>query len=120
MKIPSLFTKAPNYKRFNYSPRFYDAQEEERKEREERIRNELKLAGKDEETAGYRSRISGSFKAAKKTAGRVSNPSAALLRIIILTFLSIWLIVYLQFGFIAMYGLLLIVPFYLYLKFKKG
>jgi hypothetical protein len=120
MKIPSLFTKAPNYKRFNYNPRFFDPQEEERKEREERIRAELKLAGEKEDTAPYRSRIAGSFKVAKKTAGRMGNPSSSLLRIIILTFLSVWLIAYLQFGFVAMYGLLLFVPFYLYLKFKKG
>ena len=120
MKIPSLFTKAPNYKRFSYTPRFYDPQEEERKEREERIRKELNQAGQDESTAAYRSRIAGSFRVAKKTAGRMSNPSANLLRIIILTFLSVWLIAYLQFGFVAMYGLLLFVPFYLYLKFKKG
>lgn len=120
MKIPSLFTKTPNYKRFNYNPRFYDAQEEERKEREERIRNELKLAGQDEETAKYRSRIAGSFKAAKKTAGRMGNPSANLLRIIILIFLTIWLIAYITYGPVTFYALLLFVPFYFYLKFKKG
>lgn len=119
MKIPSLFTKAPNYKRFSYNPRFYDAQEEQRKEREERIRKELEAAGQDDSTAPYRSRIAGSFKMAKKTAGRVSNPSASLIRIIILFFLSIWLIAYLQFGSVAIYGLLLFVPFYLFLKFRK-
>jgi len=120
MKIPSLFTKAPNHKRFSYAPRFYDPQDEERKEREERIRNELKVVGGEQETAPYRSRIAGSFKAAKKTSGRMGSPSASLLRIIILTFLAIWLIAYLQFGSIAIYALLLFVPFYLYLKFKKG
>jgi hypothetical protein len=119
MKLPTLFTKTPNYKRFSYAPRFYDAQEEERKEREERIRKELALQGKDTEVAPYRSRIAGSFKTAKKTAGRMGNPNASLLRIIILTFLSIWLIAYLQFGSVAIYGLLLFVPFYLFLKFRK-
>lgn len=121
MKIPSLFTKAPNYKRFSYNPRFYDAQEEERKEREERIRNELSLAEQEEESGTHRSRITGSFKkGAKRTAGRMSNPSAALLRTIILIFLTIWLIAFLQYGTVTFYALLLFVPFYLYLKFKKG
>ena len=119
MKIPSLFTKAPNHKRFSYNPRFYDPQEEERREREERIRKELELDGKDGSTAPYRSRIAGSFKEAKKTAGRSLNPSATLIRLIILFFLSIWLIAYLQFGTVAIYGLLLFVPFYLFLKFRK-
>lgn len=118
MKLPSLFTKAPNHKRFNYTPRFYDPQEEERKEREERIRKELQGTS-EEELSAYRSRIAGSFKSAKKTAGRMNDPSASLLRSIILTFLAIWLIAYLQFGSVMFYALFLLVPFYLFLKFRK-
>lgn len=118
MKFPSLFTKTPNYKRFGYTPRFYDPKEEERKEREERIRKELKLEEKTEEEI-QRSRIAGSFKEARRLTNRQSDPSANLLRIIILTFLAIWLIAFLQFGTITIYALLLFVPFYLYLKFKR-
>lgn len=120
MKFPSLFTKTPSYKRFGYTPRFYDPKEEERKAREERIRSELKLENttKEEEEV-YRSRIAGSFKEARRLTSRQSDPSASLLRIIILTFLTIWLIAFLQFGTVTFYALLLFVPFYLYLKFKR-
>lgn len=125
MKLPTLFTKVPKYKRFNYEPRWYDPQEEQRKEREERIREELKLKGEEnvenviEELDGYRSRIAGSFRSARRTASRQSDPSASILRLIITTFLVIWLIAFLQFGNVAFYGLALIIPFYLFLKFRK-
>lgn len=120
MKFPSLFTKTPNYKRFGYTPRFYDPQEEQRKEREERIRRELKLGETAlEEIQPYRSRIAGSFKEARKKSSRQYDPSSNLLRIIILTFLAIWLIAYLQFGKPALYALLLFIPFYLFLKFRR-
>jgi len=122
MKFPSLFTKTPQHRKFSFTPRFYDAKEEERKEREERIRKELK--GTDEEIlienhGDYRSRISGSFKSAKRTASRQKSPSSNLVRLIILTFLTLWLIAYIQFGNIAFYGLILFIPFYLYLKSKS-
>ncbi len=120
MKFPSLFTKTPNYKRFGYTLRFYDPQEEQRKEREERIRKELRLQETAEtETQPYQSRIAGSFKVARKRSVRQSDPSSSLLRIIILTFLALWLIGYLQFGKPALYALVLFVPFYLFLKFRK-
>lgn len=118
MKFPSLFTKTPSHKRFGYTPRFYDPKEEERREREERIRKELKLEEKAEEEI-HRSRIAGSFKEAQRVTSRQSDPSANLLRIIVLTFLSIWLIAFLQFGTVTFYALLLFIPFYLYLKFKR-
>ena len=41
MKIISLFTKAPQHQRFSYKPRYYNPQQDEMKEREERIRKEL-------------------------------------------------------------------------------
>lgn len=119
MKFPSLFTKTPNYKRFGYTPRFYDPKEEERRAREERIRSELKMENAVNEEEVHRSRIAGSFKEARRLSSRQSDPSASLLRIIILTFLTIWLIAFLQFGTVTFYALLLFVPFYLYLKFKR-
>ena len=126
MKLPTLFTKVPKYKRFNYEPRWYDPQEEQRKEREERIREELKLKGEVEvdnvvnELDGYRSRIAGSFKSARRTASRQSDPSASILRLIITTFLVIWLIAFLQFGNVAFYGLLIFIPFYFFLKLRNN
>jgi len=119
MKFPSLFTKAPNYKRFNFQPRHYDPHEEEKKERELRIRKEIGERNTELTTEEPGSRIAGSFRQAKKTAGRQADPSASLLRIIILLFLSVWLIAYLQFGKAAIYALILFVPVYLYLKFRK-
>ena len=124
MKIPSLFTKTPNYKRFAYNPRHYDPQEEERKEREERIRRELSVeSGKkedDDNLQGYRSRIAGSFRSAKKTAPVQKDPSANMLRLIILLVLAVGLIAFIEYGNLALYGVaLIIIPFYFYLKFRK-
>jgi Flp pilus assembly protein TadB len=121
MKIPSLFTKTPPHRKFSYEPRFYNPELEERKEREERIRKELEEKGADsiEQVTDHRSRISGSFKSAKRTASRQSDSSAGLIRLIIVTFLAIWLIAFLQFGNVAFYALLLFVPFYLLLKFRS-
>ena len=122
MKFISLFTKTPEHRKFSYTPRFYDAQEEERKIRNERIRQEVQaqVSGKEPETeSGYRSRIAGSFKTAKKTALRQADPSASMIRLIILTFLAFWLYAFIQFGNVAFYGLLLLVPFYFFLKFRN-
>lgn len=124
MKLPSLFTKTPNYKRFAYTPRHYDPLEEERKEREERIRHELSIesgkSGDDASLHGYRSRIAGSFRSAKKTATVQKDPSANMLRLIILLVLALGLIAFIEYGKVALYGIaLIIVPFYFYLKFRK-
>ena len=125
MKIPSLFTKTPNYKRFAYNPRHYDPQEEERKEREERIRRELSIESgqkkeDDDNSHGYRSRMVGSFRSAKKTATVQKDPSANMLRLIILLVLAVGLIAFIEYGKVALYGVaLIIVPFYFYLKFRK-
>jgi hypothetical protein len=124
MKLPSLFTKSPNYKRFAYNPRHYDPLEEERKEREERIRRELSIeAGKkleDDNSQGHRSRIAGSFRTAKKTATVQKDPSANMLRLIILMVLTIGLIAFIEYGKVALYGIaIIIIPFYFYLKFRK-
>lgn len=122
MKFVSLFTKTPQHKKFSYAPRFYDPREDEMKEREERIRKELKLQKEkeifEEAQTDYRSRIAGSFKSSRRTASRQSDPSAGLIRLLILTILTILLIAYLQFGNAAVYGLVVIVPFYFYLKFR--
>lgn len=126
MKLPTLFNKTPNYKRFAYTPRHYDPAEEERKEREERIRRELSLGkgdkeGKEQEDInGYRARISGSFRTAKKTVTVQRDPSASMIRLVILMVLTVGLIAYIEYGKVALYGVALVfVPFYLYLKFRK-
>ncbi|HEX6225114.1 MAG TPA: hypothetical protein VFZ52_11920 [Chryseolinea sp.] len=124
MKLPSLFTKTPNYKRFAYTPRHYDPLEEERKEREERIRRELNIeSGKkadEEDEHGYRSRMVGSFRTAKKTVNVQKDPSANMLRLIILMVLTVGLIGFIEYGKIALYAVaIIIIPFYFYLKFRK-
>lgn len=75
MKFLSVFTKAPQHQRFTYKPRFYDEQKEEMMARENRIKKELERErGIVTESQGeYRSRIAGSFQAARKR----SQPSAA-------------------------------------------
>ncbi len=125
MKFVQLFTKIPNHKRFGYTPRHYDPQEEERKERELRIRRELMLEGetqeKDEEALhAYRSRITGSFRNAKKTVEVQSDPSARMLRLVLTLIITLGLIGFLQFGRIALIGVAFVsIPLYLYLKFRK-
>ncbi len=125
MKFIQLFTKIPNYKRFGYTPRHYDPREEERKERELRIRQELlseeeRKKKEDDETHAYRSRIAGSFRTAKKTVSPQSDPSSSILRLIITLIITVGLIAFLQFGKVALIGVaLVIIPFYLYLKFRK-
>ena len=131
MKIPSLFSKTPKHRKFSFTPRFYDEEEYERREREERIRLELKrreeAENKDEEEAadpefyGHRTRIAGSFKssARRSLTGR-SNTSTIMIRFILFTFMTVWVIVYLQYGNIAFYGLLLIIPIYMFMRGGKG
>jgi hypothetical protein len=102
-------------------PRYYDPVVEDVREREERIRRELKLKKNEQAQGGdYRERISGAFKSSRRQVSRQADPSASLNRIIILLFLSVLLVGYLQFGPVALYGLLLFVPFYLYLKFRRS
>jgi Flp pilus assembly protein TadB len=125
MKFPQIFTKIPNYKRFGYTPRHYDPKEEERKERELRIKRELmseqgQEESIEEDTHGYRTRISVSFKTAKKTATPQADPSSTMLRLIITLIITLGLIAFIQFGKIALIGVaLVIIPFYLYLKYRK-
>jgi hypothetical protein len=120
IKIPTLFTKTPRHKRFNFTPRHYDPQEEERKAREERIQREVLAKGESEEIdVTYRARIAGSFRTARKSGSKGFDPSANLIRLLITTFLVVWIIAYLQFGKDALYALLLFVPFYLWIKFVR-
>ena len=125
MKFPQIFTRIPNYKKFGYTPRHYDPLEEERKERELRIKRELMSEQAQEELieedkVGYRTRISGSFKNAKKTVTPQADPSSTMLRLIITLIITLGLIAFIEYGRIALVGVaLVIIPFYLYLKFRK-
>jgi len=124
MKILSLFTKAPQHQRFKYTPRFYDAQKEEMKEREERIKLEvIRSKGEvPEESVNYRSRIAGSFQAARKRSKAEPGKggvSATMIRLGVLLFFTLFIIAFLEWGQPVLYSLFLFIPFYFYLKFKS-
>ena len=122
MKFVSLFTKAPNYKRFSYAPRFYDKKAEERKEREERIRQEIASQGDKESTAtsNYRSRMTGAFQSARKRSqASPSTLQSSLIRLAVLLFLTLFIMAFMTWGRVALYSFLLFVPVYIYLKFRK-
>ena len=121
MKFPTLFTKIPGHKRFNYIPRHYDPQEEERKAREERIQKELRANDDTNEfDSGHRARIMGSFRSARRSqGGQTFNPSTNMLRLIIITLIVVWLIAYLHYGKPAIYGLALIIPMYIWIRFAR-
>lgn len=121
MKFFSLFTKAPQYQRFNYSPRFYDPQKEEMQERESRIKKELEREKgiMTESDGNYRTRIAGSFQAARKRSKPAIGGNATMIRLIVLLFLSVFIIAFLEWGRPVLYSLFLFVPFYFYLKFKN-
>jgi|SRR5688572_22691587 hypothetical protein len=124
MKFLQIFNKVPNYKRFGYAPRHFDPKEEERKERELRIqREQLSEEQKkrlEEDEHGYRSRIAGSFKTAKKTVAPQADPSSTMIRLIITLIITLGLIGFLEYGRIALVGAALIfIPFYLYLKYRR-
>jgi hypothetical protein len=122
MKFVSLFTKAPAYKRFSYEPRFYDQKAEERKEREERILREIELERGESsaEAVDYRKRMKGSFQAARKLSKKSpTSMSAAVIRLAVLLFITLFLIAYMTWGKPALYSFLLFVPVYFYIKFKN-
>ena len=119
MKFFSLFTKTPDHQRFQYSPRYFDPKKEEMKEREERIKRELSTEVIND-PGDFRSRLSHSFQTARKRS-KPSNGSkgANLLRLGVLLYLVVLVMAFLTWGEVALYSLLLFIPFYFYLKFKK-
>jgi hypothetical protein len=133
MKFLQIFNKTPNYKKFNYNPRFYNPEEEEMKERISRIQQEINAsksqpdepaAEGDNTNASYRERIHGSFAKARRANGNppagVSTQSPALLRMGIILILTVGFLGYLQYGLNAIYGIaLVLIPIYLYMRFRK-
>jgi hypothetical protein len=120
MKFVSLFTKTPQYQRFNYNPRFYDSKKEEMEERERRLKSDLERErGAKEDLQGHRSRIAGSFHSARKRSKINSSPNAAIIRSGVVLFLVLFMMAFLTWGKVALYGFLLFIPLYVYLKFKK-
>jgi len=123
MKFPTLFGRTPSHRRFEYKPRFYDPQKEEREERDKRIREELALEQKDATAAGidgdYRSRIKGSFQKSRRRAKPSSEPSAVIIRLAVLLFITVLLISYLTWRYQVFYSLFLVFPVWIYLRFIR-
>ncbi len=122
MKFISLFTKAPNHKRFTYEPRFYNPKEEERKEREERIRMEIarEKGMAVEATSDTRSRMTGAFHSARRRSKSTKETlNASLIRLGVLLFLTLMLIAYFTWGSVALYGMFVAVPVYIYIRLKQ-
>jgi hypothetical protein len=124
MKFISLFGKTPDHKKFGFKPRYWDQEAEERKEREERIRKEIErergLQPDTDSPDSYRERIAGSFQAARR---RSDKPKEELNKVLIrsgaLLFLVLFLMAFLQWGNDALYGLVIFIPLYFYMRFKR-
>lgn len=90
-------------------------------ERESRIKKELEREKgiMTESDGNYRTRIAGSFQAARKRSKPAIGGNATMIRLIVLLFLSVFIIAFLEWGRPVLYSLFLFVPFYFYLKFKN-
>jgi hypothetical protein len=121
MKIISLFTKAPTHQRFSYRPRYYDPTKDEMAERESRIKKEIERERgvvAIEEQSTYRSRITGSFQAARKRSKSTTETSAVLVRFGAILFMVLLLFAFLEWGKPALYGAFLAIPIYFYMKYR--
>jgi hypothetical protein len=88
-------------------------------ERENRIRKEIERErGISHSDAEYRSRIAGSFQAARKRSKPSAQTGEVVMRLAVLLFLTLLLIAFFQWGKSALYIGLAFVPVYLYLRFK--
>lgn len=121
IKFPTLFGKIPRYQKFSFAPRFYDPKKEEREAREARIRMELEQPLTEDQAAGFRTRMSGSFQRARKLSKSQPAPmSPVMMRLGINLALVVLLIAWLQWGNQALYLLFLILPVYAWSRiFKK-
>lgn len=120
IKFPSLFGRIPKHQRFNYEPRYFDAKKEEKEAREARLRLEAGGNTDDYSTGSYRLRISGAFKSSRKNSKNISPElNALVVRLGIMLLLTVMLIAWLQWGQVAFYMLLLIVPAYFWVRFNR-
>lgn len=112
MRLPTL-TRLPNYKRFNFEPRYYDPVKEDIEERTSRIEQEISQL-----TEGHTNRsssIAGAFSSRRAN----DTKNANLLQMVILIFLITFMGGYLLYGNDIFYIFMLIVPAYVYIRRKK-
>ena len=107
MKFPS-FIRLPRSKRFSFEPRYYDPIKEEIEERTRQIKQEMEGASGDYVPG----RISFDRKAQ-------AVPNTSFLQLLIAAVLGTSVIGWLYYGNDVFYGLWLIVPVYVYFRFKR-
>ena len=117
MKLPGLFKK-PRYQRFHVEPRYYDPIKEDIENRTSRIRAELGMNELDADF-GYRSQISGSFRKNMKHATGGGVDQTITLRLLIMVILVLMAGGFVYFGSEIFYLVLLLIPFYLWRRFKR-
>lgn len=109
MKFPSL-SRIPKYKRFNFEPRYYDPIKEDIKNRNERIKGELKITSSHSHRESLKSAFSQRAKREK-----TSDFMQLLLIVILLGTFGGWLI----YGNMVLYIFLVIFPLFIYLRTRK-
>jgi hypothetical protein len=133
MKFLQIFNKTPNYRKFNFNPRFYNAEEEERQQRISRVEHEVKATMAKEQgdqlsapdPTAHRSRIKGAFRQANQNSGPSgTTASPLLLRFAILLTLVLGFMGYLEYGpkvFYAMgVGILALYGFFKFRRLKSN
>jgi hypothetical protein len=121
MKLPSIF-KTPRHQQFRIQPRYYDPIKEEIDARVARIRGELQedeAGDLDIENREYmKTRISSSFQRRARGTGGVKD-NTVILRLVIMGVLFGGVAGFIQYGNDVIYGMLVLIPLYFVLRFKK-
>jgi hypothetical protein len=110
MKLPSLL-RLPKNKRFNYVPRYYDPVKDEIEEKESKFRRELSEEGR---RITKRPSISEVY----RRRSRVERKGDLRQIIFILTF-TVIIFGYLYIGNYVFYFLLILIPAYIWARFRK-
>ncbi len=117
MKLPGLMSKS-KYQRFHVEPRYYDPIKEDIENRTSRIKAEMGLLDENPDF-GYRSQIEGSFRKNMKHATGSGVDSTVMIRLLIMVILVMMVGGFVYVGSEILYLFLLLVPVYLWKKFKR-
>lgn len=117
-KFPTLFGRIPHHRKFNYQPRYYNPQAEEQQAREARIRAEMGETEVNE--VDLRARMSSAFRASRRQKpDKKAKLNEALVSTGLTLFLAMLLIGWLQWGNVALYLLVLVIPVWFYFRFFR-
>ncbi|MEL7147041.1 MAG: hypothetical protein AAFO69_11780, partial [Bacteroidota bacterium] len=115
-----VFTfRLPRHKSFDYAPRHYDPIKEEIEERTDRIRKELQAEGVIDSPEGEneeRRRHAANISFRRTTS---SDNNASLIRLLIAVVLGSLAVGWLYYGDKVLYALVLVLPAYVYFRFKN-